>query len=81
MYFSHPHTFSSPQQPPRVGLSNITTFIELSQLGFQAAASSNTLFLHGGPTVSSYSGYVKQAHTYEAYYGVPTSCIEGQAIV
>ena len=73
--FSHPHTISSLQQPPRVGLSNITTFIELSQLGFQAAASSNTLFLHGGPTVSSIhtinSDYVKHTHTYEAYYGVP----------
>ncbi|XP_064394587.1 nicastrin-like [Halichondria panicea] len=38
-------------QPPRVDLSNITAFLELSQLGFQAAQDSNKLFLHGGPYV------------------------------
>ncbi len=47
----HAHTFSFLQQPPRVDLSNITAFLELSQLGFQAAQDSNKLFLHGGPYV------------------------------
>lgn len=47
----HCYVCLSIQQLPIIGLTNITTFLELSQLGFQAAEQ-NQLFLHGAKEVS-----------------------------